>query len=71
MFWSMKYEIEAMLKNPASSAGEGRGAIANRLHRALTTERGRGGQTRSSLRFVVRARLQLSHTPRMIKVWPA
>src|SRR5437660_2914203 len=29
MFWSMKYEIAAMLKNPASAAGEGRGAIVN------------------------------------------
>ncbi len=29
MFWSMKYEIEAMLKNPANAKGEGRGAIVN------------------------------------------
>lgn len=29
MFWSMKYEIEAMLRNPTKANGEGRGAIVN------------------------------------------
>jgi NAD(P)-dependent dehydrogenase (short-subunit alcohol dehydrogenase family) len=29
MFWSMKYEIEAMLHNPGGPSGEGRGAIVN------------------------------------------
>ena len=29
VFWSMKYEIEAMLKNAADVKGEGRGAIVN------------------------------------------
>jgi NAD(P)-dependent dehydrogenase (short-subunit alcohol dehydrogenase family) len=29
MFWSMKYEIEAMLLNEGGPAGEGRGAIVN------------------------------------------
>ena len=29
MFWSMKYEIEAILKNPVNANGEGRGAIVN------------------------------------------
>jgi NAD(P)-dependent dehydrogenase (short-subunit alcohol dehydrogenase family) len=29
MFWSMKYEIEAMLRNPAGPNGEGCGAIVN------------------------------------------
>jgi NAD(P)-dependent dehydrogenase (short-subunit alcohol dehydrogenase family) len=29
IFWSMKYEIESMLKNAPNSRGEGRGAIVN------------------------------------------
>jgi NAD(P)-dependent dehydrogenase (short-subunit alcohol dehydrogenase family) len=29
LFWSMKYEIEAMLKNRGGANGEGRGAIVN------------------------------------------
>jgi NAD(P)-dependent dehydrogenase (short-subunit alcohol dehydrogenase family) len=29
MFWSMKFEIEAMLRNSAGPGGEGRGAVVN------------------------------------------